>query len=303
MVPIPLTAFVHDWLTTWGGGELVLEAMVEAVGPAPIYTLVWDPRNFGESLISKQEIRPSFLQHLPGGRANHRLLLPLMPLAVEQFDLRRYDLLISSSHVVAHGILPQPDQLHISYTNAPARYAWHLYHEYMDAAGLQPGPKWWLRRMIMHYLRLWDAAAAARVFEAWARVRASYPDVTLVLLGGAARVFRGRGFAEAPKGVLLAGYVADDDLPRHYGAAVGLVYASLYESFGLPCWKRWPVERRWSARTRRRCLKLRAMPRCSSIQPTWMTSPTVRAASSATGSSGKDCGRRGLPAPGSSIGM
>jgi glycosyltransferase involved in cell wall biosynthesis len=74
----------------------------------------------------------------------------------------------------------------------------------------------------------------ARVFEAWERVRASYPDVTLLVLGGAARVFRGRGFVEAPKGVLLAGYVADDDLPRLYGGAVGFVYASLYEGFGLP---------------------------------------------------------------------
>ena len=163
MAENPRIAFIHDWLTTWGGGEQVLEAMLEAVGPAPIYTTVWDPRAFRGSLIGKQEIHPSFLQRLPGARTNHRVFLPLMPLAVEQFGLRGYDILISSSHVVAHGILAQPDQLHISYTHAPARYAWHLYHEYMDAAGLQRGSKSGLWRLIMHYLRLWDAVAANRV--------------------------------------------------------------------------------------------------------------------------------------------
>jgi glycosyltransferase involved in cell wall biosynthesis len=86
-----------------------------------------------------------------------------MPLAVEQFDLRDYDLLISSSHAVAKGILTRPDQLHISYTHTPMRYAWDMYHEYLSGAGLERGLRGALARLVLHYVRVWDANAAKRV--------------------------------------------------------------------------------------------------------------------------------------------
>jgi len=156
-------AFVHDWLATWGGSELVLEAALEILGPAPIHTLVYAPEVFKGSPLAEQEIHASFLQRLPGSRRNHRRYLPLMPLAIEQFDLRGYDLVISSSHAVAHGVLVGPNQLHISYTHTPMRYAWDLYHGYLDQAGLRHGIRGTLAKVLLHYLRLWDLAAAQRV--------------------------------------------------------------------------------------------------------------------------------------------
>lgn len=162
MNSVPKIAFIHDWLTTWGGSEQVLEAALEAFAPAPIHTLVYKPEAFGDSLIGKQRILPSFLQRLPGSRRNHRLYLPLMPLAIEQFDLHGYSLILSSSHAVAHGVLTHPDQLHVNYVHTPMRYAWHLYHQYLEESGLTRGPKSWLVRLIMHYMRQWDFQAAQR---------------------------------------------------------------------------------------------------------------------------------------------
>ena len=159
----PRLTLIHDWLTTWGGGEQVLEAALETLGPAPIHTMVYRPEVFRQSSIGRQDIRTSFIQRLPRSRANHRLYLPLMPLAAEQFDLRGFDLVLSSSHVVAHGVLTGPNQLHLSYTHAPARYAWSLYREHLETAGLRRGITSWAWRLLMHYLRLWDSAAAHRV--------------------------------------------------------------------------------------------------------------------------------------------
>jgi len=156
-------AFIHDWLTTWGGSEQVLDAALEVLGPAPVHTLVYKPEAFRETLIGNQHIVTSFLQNLPGSRRNHRLYLPLMPLAVEQFDLRPYSILISSSHTVALGALSRPDQLHVAYIHAPMRYGWHLYHQYLEESGLTRGWKSWFVRGVLHYLRLWDAQAAQRV--------------------------------------------------------------------------------------------------------------------------------------------
>ena len=156
-------AFVHDWLVTWGGSELVLESALEVLGPAPVYALMYDRDVFSGSLIARQEIRTSFLQSFPGSRRNHRRYLPLMPLAVEQFDLRGSKIVISSSHAVAHGALIQPDQLHICYKHTPMRYAWHMYHDYLDAAGLRGGIRGALTQALLHYIRLWDEAAARRV--------------------------------------------------------------------------------------------------------------------------------------------
>ena len=162
MTSLPPAAFVHDWLVTWGGGEQVLEAALEAFGPVPIHTLVYKPEVFSQSSISRQRILPSFLQRLPGSRRNHRRYLPLMPLAIEQFDLRDYPIVFSSCHAVAHGVLLRSDQLHVNYVHSPMRYAWQLYHQYLEESGLTRGLKSWFARMLLHYLRLWDFQAAQR---------------------------------------------------------------------------------------------------------------------------------------------
>jgi hypothetical protein len=154
---------IHDWLVEFGGAEQILAALFEIWPQAPVYTMIFDPAGQCSDLVSGHTVTPSALQQLPGARRYHRRLLPLMPLAVEQFDLRSYNLLISISYAVAHGVLTQPDQLHINYICTPVRYAWHLYFQYLEEGQLRRGVKSWLARSILHYLRLWDVAAANRV--------------------------------------------------------------------------------------------------------------------------------------------
>ena len=92
-------------------------------------------------------------------RSHYRRYLPLMPLAIEQLDLRGYDLVISSSHCVAKGVLTGPDQLHISYIHSPVRYAWDLQHQYLEEAGYR-GLKGWLAKLVLHYMRMWYVRTA-----------------------------------------------------------------------------------------------------------------------------------------------
>lgn len=152
-------AFVHEWLVKPAGSEKVLEAMLSLYPGAPIHTLVYDPKGFEGSPIARHPIRTSFLDRLPLARKKYPLYLPLMPLAVESFDLSGYDLVVSSSHAVAKGVLTGPHQLHIAYVHTPIRYAWDLEGEYLR--GLPPLARS-LARPVLHYLRLWDQAAAAR---------------------------------------------------------------------------------------------------------------------------------------------
>src|SRR5438067_4734958 len=114
-------------------------------------------------MLGRRRLQPSFIQRLPFARRAFRAYLPLMPLAVEQFDLNRYDIVLSSSHAVAKGVLTRADQLHISYVHTPMRYAWDLQHEYLRSGGLLSGLRNLFARPILHYLRLWDRLAADRV--------------------------------------------------------------------------------------------------------------------------------------------
>lgn len=154
-------ALVHDWIAGWGGAEQVLLAMESCFPGAPIYTAVYDPEVRPDRFASL-DIRTSFVQRLPGALKNHRRYLPLMPLAFEHFDLRDYDVVLSSSHACAKGVITGPNTLHISYVHTPIRYAWDMYHDYMSYE--QPGK---LKRVLMHgalhYLRAWDALNTQRV--------------------------------------------------------------------------------------------------------------------------------------------
>ena len=156
-------AIINDWLTTLGGGEQIVASLWEIWPEAPAYTLVYDPDGPCRDFTAGKRIQTSFIQSLPGAKRNHRRYLPLMPLAVEQFNTSNHDILISISHAVAHGVLPQADQLHINYICIPIRYAWHLYHDYLQGSGLTQGVRGWTARLILHYLRLWDLNAANRV--------------------------------------------------------------------------------------------------------------------------------------------
>jgi glycosyltransferase involved in cell wall biosynthesis len=152
----PKVAFVHDWLTTFGGGEVVLQALLEIWPEAPVYTLVFDPNGPCKEIILHRDIVGSFIQKLPKSKSKHQLFLPFMPLAVEQFDLSDYDIILSSSHAVAKGVLTKGTQLHISYVHSPIRYAWDLQFQYLREAGLEKGLKSAFARMLLHYIRLWD---------------------------------------------------------------------------------------------------------------------------------------------------
>lgn len=155
-------AVVHEWLTSHAGSEKVVEQILKIYPHADLYSLVdflpTDLRGF----IQHKPVTTSFIQQLPFARRHFRSYLPLMPLAIEQFDLSAYDLIISSHHAVAKGVLTRPDQLHISYVHTPLRYGWELQHQYLQQAGLTHGLKSAATRVILHYLRLWDVASAHR---------------------------------------------------------------------------------------------------------------------------------------------
>ncbi len=157
------TALIYDWFADGsGGGEKTFEAIYELF-PSPIYTLLKSPQALFGTAFEKEQIYTSFIQKLPFALKKYRTYLPLFPLAIEQFDLSCYDLLISCSHCVAKGILTHADQVHLCYCYTPMRYAWDLYHQYLEEAQIKRGLKGRLAQFFLHYLRLWDFQSCNRV--------------------------------------------------------------------------------------------------------------------------------------------
>lgn len=155
-------AIVHDWLVTLGGSEKVLEHMLRSYPEADVYSLVDFLPEDARGFLQGRNVRTSFIQRLPFARRGYRNYLPLMPLAVEQFDLGGYDLVISNSHAVAKGAFTTSSQTHICYCCTPMRYAWDLQHQYLRESGLNGSVKGFLARSVLHYMRLWDASSAGR---------------------------------------------------------------------------------------------------------------------------------------------
>lgn len=151
-------ALVHESLTGYHGSERVLAALATLYPDAPIFSLIHHPEAMRGTPLEGRDIRTGFLDRLPWLRRRHRLLLPFMGYAVEQHDLRGFDVVISSHHAAAHGVLTRADQLHLSYTHSPARYAWDLYPEHIPPRKFSP-----VKRMLLHRFRAWDVAAAQRV--------------------------------------------------------------------------------------------------------------------------------------------
>lgn len=158
-------AIVHDWLVTYGGAERVLEEMLRFYPDADLYSLYDFIPQGQRGFILDKKVKTSFLQRLPLARSRYRDYLPLMPLAIEQFDLSAYDLVISSSAAISKGVITGPDQLHICMCYSPVRYAWDLTHQYLNESNLQRGPRAWLARYLLHRLRLWDVRTANGVDE------------------------------------------------------------------------------------------------------------------------------------------
>ncbi len=155
-------ALIHDWLVTIAGAEKVLEAIYE-IYPGPIYTLVTDREKLKGSIFENAEISSSFIQKLPRAKKKYRNYLPFFPLAIEQFDLSEYDLILSVSTCAAKGVLTRTDQLHISYCCTPVRYAWDLHHQYLKETGLNKGLRGTIAKLILHYIRMWDYTTVNRV--------------------------------------------------------------------------------------------------------------------------------------------
>lgn len=157
------TAVVHEWLVTYAGSERVVEQLLALYPESDLFSLVEFLPDELQHFIQHKSVKTSFLQHLPFANPHFRQYLPLMPLAIEQFDLSEYDLILSSNHAVAKGVLTRADQLHISYVHTPVRYAWDLQQQYLQGGQLRGGPRRTLVQLVLHYLRLWDLATANRV--------------------------------------------------------------------------------------------------------------------------------------------
>src|SRR6201994_165649 len=154
-------AIVHDWLVARGGAEKGLAQISECFPDADLFSIV-DFLEDRKALAGKP-VTTSFIQRLPFARTRYRAYLPLMPLAVERFDLSTYDLIITSSCAVAKGVRAGPDQTHISYVHSPMRYAWDLQHQYLAQSGLEKGWRGVYARWLLAKLRLWDVCSAHNV--------------------------------------------------------------------------------------------------------------------------------------------
>ncbi len=154
---------VHEWLDSYAGSERVVEQLLEIWPEADLFA-VCDFLPPGErAFLGGRQVRTTFVQRLPFARRHFRLYLPIMPLAIEQLDLSGYDLVVSSSHAVAKGVLTGPGQFHVSYVHSPMRYAWDLQHQYLRQSGTERGVKGALTRLMLHRLRVWDRSSAAGV--------------------------------------------------------------------------------------------------------------------------------------------
>jgi glycosyltransferase involved in cell wall biosynthesis len=154
-------AIVHDWLTGMRGGERVLEALCAHYPDAELFTLV-HVRGSVAPVVERRRIHTSLAQRFPGVRHYYRKCLPLYPALVEQFDLERFDVVISSSHCVAKSVITRPGTVHVCYCHTPMRYAWDQFDAYFGKGRLGPVPSR-LMRSVMAWLARWDRDTADRV--------------------------------------------------------------------------------------------------------------------------------------------
>jgi glycosyltransferase involved in cell wall biosynthesis len=158
------TAIVHEWLVNYAGSEKCVESFTNIWPDADVFCLVeFLTKEEKQIILKNKPAITSFVQSLPFAKKHHRSYFPLFPIAVEQYDLRGYDVVISSSHSYAKGVLTDANQLHICYCHTPIRYAWDLYHQYLQESGLSRGLKGTLVKYLLHKIRMWDIASVNRV--------------------------------------------------------------------------------------------------------------------------------------------
>ncbi len=150
----PRVAIVHDWLCSYAGAEKLLAELLGLYPQADLFSVIdFLPESKRAHLLHKKS-KTTFIQHLPFAKKKYPLYLSLMPFAIEQWDFSSYDLILSSSHAVAKGVITSPTQFHLCYCHSPMRYAWDLQREYSNS---------WPVRFGLHKMRLWDVLSANRV--------------------------------------------------------------------------------------------------------------------------------------------
>lgn len=147
---------VADWLVTYAGAERVIKEFIELFPSSELYALVEYLSDEDRIFFQGKKTTTSFVQNLPFAKKKYQKYLPIMPFAVEQLDVTKHNVVISSSHAVAKGVLTGPDQLHISYVHSPIRYAWDMQFQYLKESGLDKGIKGLLAKWILHNIRMWD---------------------------------------------------------------------------------------------------------------------------------------------------
>lgn len=156
-------AIAYDWLVTYAGAERVLEQILKIYPDADLFCIVCFIPPEKLFFVGSAKIKTSFIQKLPFAKKHFRKYLALFPLAMEQFDLSGYDLIISISHCVAKGVTVHPHQTHISLCCSPIRYAWDLKDEYLEEVKMNKGVKSFFARSILHYMRIWDVTSSNTV--------------------------------------------------------------------------------------------------------------------------------------------
>lgn len=153
-------AIVCDWLTNSGGAEKIILALHNIFPNAPIYTSIYNPEKIPE--LRDAIIHTSHIQNLPWAKEKHYLYLGMMPQAFEEFNLDGYDIVISSSHSCAKGIITRPKTMHVCYCHSPMRYAWEDSHNYIQEYKMNGGIKK-IAPFLLHKIRMWDFLSASRV--------------------------------------------------------------------------------------------------------------------------------------------
>jgi glycosyltransferase involved in cell wall biosynthesis len=159
----PRVAIVHDCLYTYAGAERVLEQLIEIFPDADLFGLFDFVPRAERGFLKGKTVTTTFIHRLPLARRHHRLFLPVMPLAIEQLDVSKYDIILSSSYLVAKGVPTRGDQLHICYCHTPIRCAWELQKQYLHESGFSRGLPSAIARAIFHYIRSWDVRSANNV--------------------------------------------------------------------------------------------------------------------------------------------
>ncbi|MHC1738746.1 MAG: glycosyltransferase family 4 protein [Ignavibacteriaceae bacterium] len=157
------TAIVHEWFVNYMGSEKCVESFTNIYPDADIFALIdFLEQPDRDTILKGKHASTSFIQKLPFAKSRRTFYLPLYPLAVEQFDLSDYNIILSSSHSVAKGALTRWDQMHVCYCHTPIRYAWDLYHQYLRETGLSKGIKGMWAKYVLHKIRQWDISSANR---------------------------------------------------------------------------------------------------------------------------------------------